>query len=245
VGFFSRYYSLLVRYTEAVTDIVANLNRVKEEIATTAIRCGRDPSTIKLLAVSKTFPASAVSEALAGGQCLFGENRVQEAAQKIPGIDSRDIEWHLIGHLQSNKVLLAVEVFDVIETVDSEKLARRISRHCVQSEKSMPVFVQVNIGGEMQKSGISPDQVEEMVGLVDSLPQLELRGLMTIPPLEQEIENTRLYFRKMARLKDKVNLYRRDPTLELSMGMSGDFRIAIEEGSTLVRVGTAVFGPRG
>jgi pyridoxal phosphate enzyme (YggS family) len=227
-----------------VSSISGNLSRLQEEVQKTAQRCGRDPASIKILAVSKTFPPKVVEEASAAGQTLFGENRIQEATTKIPLVRVKGLVWHLIGHLQSNKARRAVELFDVIQTLDSEKIARKISNCCVDMGKRMKVLVQINIGEEPQKSGFPPSQVEEVVDLVDSLPNLDLLGLMSIPPFEEDPEQSRPFFSQMFALMKAVNNYRAEPLSELSMGMSADYRMAIQEGSTMVRLGTAVFGPR-
>jgi hypothetical protein len=179
------------------------------------------------------------------GQRCFGENRIQEAIAKIPAVRVQGLVWHLIGHLQSNKARRAAELFDVIQSVDSEKLATKISRCCMELKKNMAVLVQINIGEEPQKTGFLPAEVKEAVGVVDGLPNLNLLGLMCIPPFHQDPEETRPYFTQMADLLTEINSNRAEPMSELSMGMSADYRIAIEEGSTIIRVGTAIFGPRG
>jgi len=227
-----------------VTNIAQNLRSLQIGIENTARSCDRDPASISLLAVSKTFPPEIVEEASRAGQRLFGENRVQEALSKIPAVRSHDLVCHLVGHLQSNKVRRAVELFDVIQTVAREKIATRISTCCGDLGKRIQVLVQVNIGEEPQKSGFPPPEVGEIVSFVDSLPNLELLGLMSIPPFQDDSEQMRPYFRQMASLMADINQYRARPLTELSMGMSADYRIAIEEGATLVRLGTAIFGPR-
>jgi pyridoxal phosphate enzyme (YggS family) len=199
---------------------------------------------VQLLAVSKTFPAEIVEEAYSFGQMLFGENRIQEATAKIPAVKAEGIQWHLVGHLQTNKIRKAVELFDVIESIDSEKVASKVNRHCAEIDCIMPVFLQVNIGEEAQKFGIEPQKVLQTVELVDELPALELRGLMAIPPYSSDPEASRPFFRRMTELLKLVNQGREKDLEELSMGMSSDFCVAIEEGSTLVRLGTAIFGPR-
>ena len=221
-----------------------NLKSVEETIRRTALSCGRDPASVKLLAVSKTFPAEIVEQAFQAGQRLFGENRVQEAASKIPSVQAEGIGWHLVGHLQTNKIRQAVQLFDVIESIDSEKVARKIDRYCSQLNKVMPVFLQINVGQEHQKFGIEPDQVPEVVDKIDAVSNLDLQGLMAIPPYAVDPEASRPYFRRMVELFDEVNTNRTSPLLELSMGMSADFEVAIAEGATWVRVGTAIFGER-
>ena len=221
-----------------------NLKRVEETIRQAALSCGRDPASIKLLAVSKTFPAEIVERTFRAGQRLFGENRVQEAAAKIPSVHADGIRWHLVGHLQTNKIRQAVQLFDVIESIDSEKVARKVDQSCRQIDKVMPVFIQINVGDEPQKFGIRPGQVHEVVEKVDALPNLDLQGLMSIPPYAADPETSRPYFRRMSELLHQVNTPRASPLHELSMGMSSDFPVAIEEGATVVRVGTSIFGAR-
>jgi len=227
-----------------VNGIAQNLKRIRADIHKIATDCGRDPASIKILAVSKTFPPEVVEQAAAVGQLLFAENRIQEAFAKIPAVRGEGLCWHLIGHLQSNKARRAVELFDAVQTVDSEKIARKISNCCLEIGKSVGVFVQVNIGEETQKSGFPPSEVGKIVSLVDGLPNLDLLGLMSIPPFREDPEQTRPYFKQMSSLMAAINYNRTEPLTELSMGMSADYRVAIEEGATLVRLGTAIFGPR-
>lgn len=234
----------MVRYTERVQRIADNLKQVEESIREMALSCGRDPGTVKLLAVSKTFPVEIIEEAFLAGQRLFGENRVQEAATKLPAVTGAGIGWHLVGHLQTNKVRQAVQLFDLIESVDSERVAAKIDHSCRQMSKVMPVYIQVNVGEEPQKFGIAPSQLREVVEKVDALPNLELKGLMAIPPYAANPEASRPYFRTMRRLFNSINATRSSPLEELSMGMSADYCVAIEEGATIVRVGTAIFGQR-
>lgn len=209
-----------------------------------ARRSGRDPEDIQILAVSKSFPAEAVVEVARCGHRLFGESRVQEAAEKISAVIQPGLEWHLVGHLQSNKVRQAAELFDVVQSLDSERLARRLNRVCGEIGKRVSVFVQVNIGEESQKYGVDPEQTELLVDLVDQLDFLDLCGLMTIPPWDQDPERSRPYFRRLAAMRDRISRQRSRPLDQLSMGMSGDFTVAIEEGATLIRIGTAIFGGR-
>ncbi len=222
--------------------IADNLRHLRAEIAAVARACGREPESVELMAVSKTFPASVVDEARQAGQTLFGENRVQEAEAKIPATVSRDLRWHLIGHLQSNKARRAVELFDCIQSLDSEKIVSRLGRAAAELKKDLAVFVQVNIGDEPQKHGVEPDQIGAVVEMVDSSAHLKLRGLMAIPPFHVD---PRPFFRRLRELQEQCNRGREKPLDELSMGMSGDWRIAIEEGATLIRVGTSIFGSRG
>jgi PLP dependent protein len=227
-----------------VVDISDNLRRLRQDIDEVTRASGRAPESVRLLAVSKTFSASAVDSAAEAGQLLFGENRVQEAENKIPEVKAAGLEWHLIGHLQSNKVKRAIEIFDVIQTVDSERLARRINQLAEEIRKVIPVFVQVNIGDESQKSGVAEQDLVPLVKTVDSFAQLLLVGFMAIPPYHEDSEASRPYFRRLCRLQEETNRWRTTPLRELSMGMSHDYRVAIEEGATLLRVGSAVFGER-
>jgi pyridoxal phosphate enzyme (YggS family) len=227
-----------------VMDIASNLIRLEEEIKSAAQDCGRDPRNIRLMAVSKTLSAEVVEEAAGAGHTLFGENRLQEAWQKISQVKQTGLHWHLIGPLQSNKASRAVEIFDVIQTLDRPKIARKVNQYAQELDKILPVFIQVNIGQEPQKHGLAPEEVLGMVQLVDSLSALQLEGLMTVPPYHEEAEASRPYFRRMVEILDEMNRHREQSLKELSMGMSHDYRIAIEEGATLLRVGTAIFGGR-
>lgn len=211
---------------------------VRDRIKAAAERVGRNPSEVTLVAVSKTHPSSAVGEALEAGQTVFGENKVQEAEWKRPEVGAGT--WHLIGHLQSNKARKAVKVFDVIESVDSLDLAERLERICGEEGRArLPVYIQVDLAGEETKTGASEDELAAIVGFVRSCSHLELRGLMTIPPFLDDPEDVRPYFRRLRELRDTLL-----PGGGLSMGMSHDFETAIEEGSTNVRIGTAIFGER-
>ncbi len=227
-----------------MADIRANLEKVRGEIIETALACGRDPALITLLAVSKTFGPEVIDLAAEAGQTAFGENRVQEAEDKIPLVKSPRIEWHLIGHLQSNKARRAVQLFDVVQSLDSEKLARALDRHAAEQGKRLPVFIEVNVGEESQKSGVLSSELPQLLTVVGTLGHLDLHGLMAIPPWNDDPEMSRSYFRRLAVLLDEVNRSRPVPLRQLSMGMSHDFKVAIQEGSTLVRVGTAIFGER-
>jgi pyridoxal phosphate enzyme (YggS family) len=186
-----------------------------------------------------------IEEAVEAGQLRFGENRIQEAIDKIPQLPNPALQWHLIGHLQSNKARRAVELFDMIETLDRPKIVRRVGALAEDLGKDLEVLIQVNVGAEVQKSGINPKELPTIVDLVESFPRLKLRGLMAIPPYASDPEASRPYFRELRRLVEQLNKNRSAPLPELSMGMSHDFQIAIEEGATLVRVGTAIFGRRG
>lgn len=219
----------------APEEIRANAAAVNERIAAACARAGRKREEVTLVAVSKTFPAAAVQAAIAAGITDVGENRVQEARDKKPLVQN-DARWHLIGHLQSNKAKDAVKLFDMIETVDSIALAEKVARAAEGQGKRQEVLLQINIGREEQKSGAEPRQVATIAKAIGSLDSLLLRGLMTIPP---DDDDPRRWFREMRALRDEVGLR------ELSMGMSEDYEIAIEEGSTIVRVGRAIFGSRG
>jgi PLP dependent protein len=211
--------------------IAENLAAVERRIAAACGRAGRKRSEVTLVAVSKTFPADRVAEAIAAGVTHIGENRVQEARDKKPLVHG-SARWHLIGHLQSNKAKDAVRTFDVIETVDSVDLAEKIAR---ASEAARDVLLQVNLGEEAQKSGVAPNDVESMARQIRGISGVNLIGLMAIPPLG----DAHAHFRRLRALRDQIGLQ------HLSMGMSEDFEIAIEEGSTMVRIGRAIFGPRG
>ena len=225
-------------------DLRSRLDSLLAEIDRTARSCGRDGRDIQLLAVTKVFPAAVVSHAAAAGQIRFGENRVQEAAAKIPAVGDPALEWHLIGHLQSNKVRRAVALFDVIQTLDSEKLVSRVARCAREMGKALPVYIQVNLGRETQKYGVDPGAAGQLVRLVDRSPPLVLRGLMAIPPYAADPEASRPYFRQLARLAREIGRTRPEPVTGLSMGMSHDYRVAIEEGATLLRIGSNLFGKR-
>ena len=200
-------------------------------------RAGRARDEVTLVAVSKTFPASDVAHAIAAGMTDVGENKVQEARDKKPSVTGA-ARWHLIGHLQSNKAKDAVRLFDVIQTIDSIELAERVARIAENEGKRQEVFVQVNVGEEAQKNGLEVAAVPSIVKRIVELPSLHLSGLMAIPPF-LEPEEVRPYFRKLRALRDDLGL------VELSMGMTDDFEVAIEEGATIIRVGRAIFGARG
>lgn len=227
-----------------MVDIASNLKRLRDRIDSIARSCGRRPESIDLLAVSKTFPAAAVEQAYQVGQTSFGENKVQEAGLKIPAVGRKAIQWHLIGNLQLNKVRRAVELFDVIQTLDREKVVLKVARCAEELGKKVAVYIQVNVGSEDQKHGVEPGAVKQLVTLVDSQPGLDLLGLMGIPPHQKDPEGSRPYFQKLAALLADVNGGRPEPLTRLSMGMSHDYSVAIEEGATLLRIGSAVFGPR-
>lgn len=228
--------------------IKQHLKDLQSRIADAALRSGRHPEDIRLLAVTKTVSLERIQEAVSAGQMLFGENYVQESKAKIGGLGGlgRDVGWHFIGHLQKNKAKLAVRLFDCIETVDSLKLARTLDRHAGEAGKKLFVYVQVNVAGDQAKSGISPEGLPAFLKEAADLPGIDVCGLMTITPWGLEPESSRPWFRALRELRDEINAcLESGPRLrELSMGMSGDFEVAIEEGATVVRIGTALFGPR-
>lgn len=218
-------------------EIRANLAALESRIAAACARAGRARGDVTLVAVTKTFPASDVDLAIAAGATNVGENKVQEARDKKPLV-SAAARWHLIGHLQSNKVKDAVSLFDVIQSVDSLDLALRIGRFAEILGKRQDIYLQVNIGNEDQKSGAWIDDVPSLVSRIAAIDSVRLAGLMAIPPIG-EGEDARFYFRELRTLRDAAGLP------ELSMGMTDDFEVAIEEGATVIRVGRAIFGSRG
>jgi PLP dependent protein len=224
-------------------DLATNLNSIRQRIFVACERAGRAPDAVTLLAVSKTHPPEMIREAGDCGQLLFGENKVQEAKAKIPLCPGR-LRWHFIGHLQSNKVRDAVNLFQMIESVDSLPLAQEINRRAAEAAKTMPVLLEVNPAGEASKFGYRPEQLLADLMAINSLPRLEIHGLMTVPPWTPEAEKSRPHFQRLRELKRECEQRLGAPLPHLSMGMSGDFEVAIEEGATIVRVGTALFGPR-
>lgn len=229
-----------------MNSIAENLDHILGRIEAAVRRAGRPPGSVRLVAVSKGKPASLIREAIGAGHLVFGENYLQEAEEKIAQL-GKGPSWHFIGHLQSNKAGAAACLFDCIETVDRLKLARALEKQLARLERRIAVLVQVNVGREPQKSGVLPEETEKLLRALQDFSHLEVKGLMTIPPYSPESEKTRPYFRELkglaALLEEKGLLGSRYPT-ELSMGMSDDFEVAIEEGATLVRVGTALFGAR-
>lgn len=220
-----------------------NLVSIQQRIHAACARAGRDASTVSLLAVSKTHPPETVREAVDAGQLWFGENKVQEAKAKIPLCPGR-ARWQFIGHLQSNKVRDAVELFEVIQGVDSLAIAREISKRAVQAAKTMPILLEVNVAGEASKFGYQPERLLAELAELNALPKLEVHGLMAIPPYAPVPEKARPFFQRLRTLKAECEQVLGAPLPQLSMGMSGDFEVAIEEGATMVRIGTALFGER-
>ncbi len=223
-----------------------NLTQIQERIRSAAIRCHRDPATVKLVAVSKTVSASGVREAIDAGVTLFGENYIQEALEKTATLASYPVSWHYIGHLQSNKAKYAVRLFDLIHSVDSFKLARELDKQARKHNKVQPVLIQVNVAQEASKSGTSAEEAPELVRKISQFSNLSIRGLMTMPPFFNAPDKVRPYFRSLHQLRDRIDAMQlaNVSMSELSMGMTGDFEAAIEEGATLVRIGTAIFGER-
>jgi PLP dependent protein len=220
-----------------VAVIADRLAAVRERIAKACARAGRDPSAVSLVAVSKGKSAEGIREAYAAGQRLFGENYVQEMAQKVGALgDLPDLRVHFIGHLQRNKAKVVRPIARCVETVDSARLADALAK--VEAPAPLPIYLQVNVAHEPQKSGCEPEALPELIAHVRALPSLALRGLMTVPPADEDPEAARPWFRVLRSLADAHGLP------EVSMGMSADLEVAIEEGATVVRVGTAIFGPR-
>ncbi len=224
-------------------DIAANLAGLRERIAAACARTGRDPASVTLMAVSKHQPPEAVRAALAAGLAAFGESRVQEAKAKIPLCPGR-ARWQMIGHLQSNKCRDAVALFSMIQSVDSLALARELNQHCDKAAKTMPILLEVNVAGEASKFGYAPAALLAQFEELSRLPRLEIHGLMTIAPYSPTPERARPVFRRLRELRGECEQLLGAPLPHLSMGMSGDFEVAIEEGATLVRLGTALFGAR-
>jgi pyridoxal phosphate enzyme (YggS family) len=221
----------------SATDIAANLRRVRERVDAACRRAGRSPAEVTIVGISKGFPASVVVEAWQAGLRDMGENRVQEAASKIAVAAEKGARprWHLVGHLQTNKVKTALSLFDIIHSVDSLHLVEAISRAAV---KSMPVLLEVNVSGEPSKYGLRPEEVEPTLAKARALPNIDVQGLMTVAPLVDNPEDVRPVFRRLRELAQTLGLP------QLSMGMSDDFEVALEEGATMIRIGRAIFGPR-
>lgn len=222
----------------------ANLERVRQRIEAACSRAGRNPLDVTMVAVSKGHPPATVDAAADLGLTLFGENRVQEARAKI-GRCPGNLEWHLIGSLQSNKCRDAVHFFKMIHSVDRFELAEELEKWAARGAKPLPVLLQVNVAGESSKHGYAPDHVIPDLDRINALDHLEIHGLMTIAPWSEDPEKIRPVFRRLAELKMECEQHLGAPLPHLSMGMSGDFEVAVEEGATMVRLGTILFGPRG
>lgn len=233
--------SFVVNYQPV--DFAVNLNSIRQRIAAACARAGRDASEVTLLAVSKTHPSETIRAAVDCGQLLFGENKIQEAKAKIPLCPGK-ARWQFIGHLQSNKVRDAVELFEMIQGVDSLSIAKEISKRAEQAARTMPVLLEVNVAGEGSKFGYAPEKLLAELNELNALPRIEIHGLMAIPPYVSLPEKARPYFQKLRGLKTECEQILGAPLPHLSMGMSGDFEVAIEEGATIVRIGTALFGER-
>jgi hypothetical protein len=220
-----------------MNQVAENIERVRERMGKAAERAGRSASDIVLLPVTKAVGPERIEQALAAGVMILGESKVQEAKQKIPLISSRAC-WHLIGHLQTNKARDAVALFELIHSVDSVKLAVELNKWAERAGKVQPILLEVNVSGEAGKFGLPPAELPGALDAISKLSRLEVCGLMTVPPFTEELEKARPHFRRLRELLDTLGLR------ELSMGMSHDFEIAIEEGATIVRIGTAIFGER-
>lgn len=227
--------------------LAVRLADIRAQLAAAARKSGREPDEVRLIAISKTHPASVIKQACQLGATDFGENRVQEAEGKIAEIGREKVRWHLVGHLQANKARRAVSLFDVIHSIDTLELAKRLDRLCVEeSRDTLPVLIQVDLGHEETKSGVDESELTHLVEGLGRLTRLKLIGLMTLPPFSDDPEQSRPYFRRLRELRDELNQRGAfgERTGELSMGMSHDFQVAIEEGATMVRIGTAIFGER-
>ncbi len=222
-----------------------NIDSVKKRIHAAACRAGREPSTVKLLVATKTVPVDRIREAISYGLNLFGENYIQEARAKIEEI-GHEVSWHFIGRLQTNKARYAVRLFDLIHSLDNEGLAVELNRRAAAISRVMPVLIETNLSGEASKAGLAPGAVSPFMEKIAVLPNLSMRGLMTMPPFFEDAEKARPYFRRLKDLREEIKS-RKIPNVqleELSMGMTADFEVAIEEGATIVRIGSALFGPR-
>lgn len=226
-----------------MSDVASRLQQVRDRIAGACARASRDPASVRLVAVSKTHSIEAVREAMAAGQSLFGENKVQEALEKIAGLGP-EARWHLVGHLQRNKAKHAAGAFELIHGIDGRELALTLDRRSGERGTTQPVLVQANLAGEDTKHGADEAGLMPLLEAVAGLTHLDLRGLMIIPPVAGEPERTRPWFRRLRELRDRAAEHLSLPLPELSMGMTDDFEVAIEEGATLVRVGRAIFGER-
>ena len=228
-----------------MADVAANYREIVDRIALAAVSSGRDLRDVKILAAAKAQDIKSIEAAIRAGVLLIGENYVQEASLKKKSLCD-NIEWHMIGHLQRNKAKAAVEIFDVIESLDNAELARELDKEGRKRNVRVRALIEINIGGEETKSGIAKPEVEELLRTIGELDHLSIEGLMTVPPFRENSEETRPYFRELRQLRDELDsLQLPNITLrELSMGMTHDYLIAVEEGATIVRIGTALFGPR-
>jgi pyridoxal phosphate enzyme (YggS family) len=226
-------------------NIGKRLKNIKDRINESAVRSGRDPKSVRLVAVSKTVPASRVKEAIDAGVDILGENYVQETRTKFNELAAYPISWHFIGHLQTNKAKYAVRLFDLIHSVDSLKLARELDKQAKKVNKVQDILIQINIGKEASKSGADAESVSNLVKDISFLGNISVKGLMIMPPFFDNPEKVRPYFSGLRNLRDQIHqTLKRVDLHELSMGLSNDFEVAIEEGATFVRIGTAIFGER-
>ena len=224
--------------------IAENLVEVRERISRAIHKSGREPDSARLITVSKQISVDRIEEARAAGAVVFGENKIQEAIPKIEQVGAEGISWHFIGHLQKNKVKFLDERFELIHSVDSFELAEKIAKHYHSENRVQRILLQVNVSGEAAKFGMEPKELEKQMAEFFQLQGIQVEGLMTIPPFDSDPENSRRYFSRLRELREQYEKQNELPLNELSMGMSNDFEVAVEEGATLVRVGTAIFGPR-
>jgi len=224
--------------------IAENLAVVRERISQAIQKSGREPDSARLITVSKQISVDRIEEARAAGAVVFGENKIQEAIPKIEQMGAEGIFWHFIGHLQKNKIKFLDERFDLIHSVDSFELAEKIAKHYHSENRVQRILLQVNVSGEAAKFGMEPKELEKQMAEFFQLQGIQVEGLMTIPPFDSDPENSRRHFSRLRELREQYEKQNGLPLNQLSMGMSNDFEVAIEEGATLVRVGTAIFGPR-
>jgi pyridoxal phosphate enzyme (YggS family) len=244
-----RFVVFCVLRVLVLMSIAENIAEVQERVTAGAKIAGRNPQEVTLMAVSKTFSAEAIREAYAAGLRVFGENRVQEFAGKVEALRALgDTQWHMIGHLQTNKAAKAAELFDAVDSVDSWRMAEKLNASAQSAKKTLSVLLEINVGGEQAKSGAAPDsgELEELLQGAPRWEHLQIGGLMTIPPYTEDPQRARPYFQALRQIRDSIGARKlpRIGTEVLSMGMSHDFEVAIEEGATCVRVGTAIFGQR-
>jgi pyridoxal phosphate enzyme (YggS family) len=224
--------------------IAENLVEVRERISRAIQKSGREPDSARLITVSKQISVDRIEEARAAGAVVFGENKIQEAIPKIEQMGAEGIFWHFIGHLQKNKIKFLDERFDLIHSVDSFEVAEKIAKHYHSENRVQRILLQVNVSGEAAKFGMEPKELEKQMAEFFQLQGIQVEGLMTIPPFDSDPENSRRHFSRLRELREQYEKQNGLPLNQLSMGMSNDFEVAIEEGATLVRVGTAIFGPR-
>ena len=229
-----------------IQEFKQKLEKIKSEIKKAAMAGNRDPQSVRLVGVSKTKPAHSVKQAIAAGVTTLGENYIQEASKKIQDLSSYPASWHFIGHLQRNKAKDAVRLFDLIHSVDSLKLARELNKQAKKNNKIQNILVQVNIGDQLSKSGVHPQKCLNLIQEISLLQNLSVRGFMTMPPFFDNPEKARPFFSELRNLRDQIKKHnvKNISMNQLSMGMTGDFQVAVQEGATLVRIGTALFGKR-